>query len=103
MNYLKHILTILNRMKWPLGISILAICLVDTGVISPLSRWALITHKFAVCSLGVIFNQIIWMEMFPYVSLEETLNNGRDIEILGVCCLRGLTFLATVLAICLGL
>lgn len=104
MKRLERIVSEIRRLKWPIGISILAIALVDTGVINPMSRWAVIAHKFSVITLAVILAHYVRSELWPYVDLSEILESEPDMgRKIGACLLIGLFMAAVILGVALGL
>lgn len=104
MKRLERIASEIRRLKWPIGISILAIALVDTGVINPMSRWAVIAHKFSVITLAVILAHYCRSEIWPYIDLSEILDGESDMgRKIGACLLIGLFMAAVILGVALGL
>jgi|SRR3990167_4602998 len=104
MKRLNRIVSEVKRLKWPLTISVLAIALVDTGIINPMSRWAVIAHKFSVITLAVILAHYVRSELWPYIDLSEILASEDDAgRKIAACLLIGLFMLAVILGVALGL
>lgn len=100
----KRVISEIRRLKWPIGISILTIALVDTGIINPMSRWAVIAHKFSVITLAVILAHYTRSEIWPYIDLSEILASEDDMgRKIGACLLVGLFMAAVILGVALGL
>lgn len=89
-----------------------AVFIIDGGWLLRYANTQRIVYKLAVCSIAVVFSQIVWVSVIPYLSMEEVMT-GRDSEgkrvkwsdgaKIAVCIVRGLFFLAIVLAITMGL
>ena len=100
----KRIVSEIRRLKWPLSISVLTIALIDTGAINPMSRWAVIGHKFSVITLGIILAHYVRSELWPYIDISEILASEDDMgRKIGACLLVGLFMAAVILGVALGL
>ena len=68
----------LLRLKWPLGIAVLTIVVLDIVGVDGTSRWALVLHKAAITTLAVLMADLITWSVFPQHLNLEAAAKGKD-------------------------
>lgn len=92
-----------KRIRWLIGVVVVAVAVIQGGAVSPQSQFALIAHKFSVIALAAVLAHVVRSEMFPYLDLGRALRSRRAGEAIGSAIVVGLFMAAIILGVALGL
>ena len=97
------LINILNRVKWPISIGVVAFIISLMGL--PSNTLKLLLYKIQLITLAVVFSHYIRKEIFPYIDLEVLLREDKKTELPDAIKFAGAAILIGVMtyAIILGL
>src|SRR3990167_5298232 len=67
----------LYRLRWPVGLSLGLIVLLDYAPVDPMSRWVLVMYKTSVATFACLIADLITWSIFPLFDLQKYLD-GKD-------------------------